>query len=131
MHQWWFLRAVEEVGSLAPREWEKIASLGHRWHFSPGQRVVWFPAPGVLVVGHGGIRLTYQGISGPCRFDLEGGDVAGTLHAAPAVLEVLTTSTLHTFKHEEWLSALQQAPDIIQQLLRSLAWHVMQDDELY
>ncbi len=130
MIDWWVLPAAKEMGQLSAREWQELLAGAAGWPLWRGQRVVWGPARGVLVIQGGAVRLATETHRSPQLFHLRDGDMIGTLQAAPAVLEVLAPTTLYCFKHDEWVATLQRSPAVAEKLLHGMAWSVLQREAL-
>lgn len=128
MNDWWVVQAAKEKGRLSTREWEQLLAGGAGWPLCCGQRVIWGPERGVLVVHGGAVRLATEALCDPHLFYLDDGDMVGTLRPAPAVLEVLAPTTLYTFKHDEWVATLHRSPCIAEKLLHGMAWSALKQE---
>lgn len=126
MGQCWMVRGAERVGMLTGEEWKQLTSAGHRLVLQPHQQLMRGPAPGVVLVSDGAIRVVTEG--DPCwqAAELEAGDIGGTHAAVPWHVEVTRPATLYLFHEPEWLALLQEAPHITRKLLSGLAWNAVQ-----
>jgi hypothetical protein len=129
MWEWWLVRAVDYRGLLAAAEWAQLAAAGRQWHLAPGQRLIWGPAPGVILVSRGTLRLGYE--TARCRntLHLERGDMTGTLQPLSCQLWTEQAATFHLFHHAEWLAALDSAPNVTQKLLRAIASNALRAEQ--
>jgi hypothetical protein len=129
MWEWWLVRAVEYRGLLAAAEWAQLAAAGRQWHLAPGQRLIWGPAPGVVLVSQGALRLSYETARCQNTLHLQHGDMAGTVQPLSCQLWTEHAATLHLFHHAEWLAALDSAPNLTQKLLRAIASNALRAEQ--